>query len=274
MRSGAALGGVVHRHRVQARAPTARRSGGRRRSGARSGTVTTARSRSGTSVIVTAPDASAASLAVQGRVLLGPQVAEALGAVAELGQPAEQLAVEQRPSGVVVGGQIAAAGSAPGRRRPRAPWRSGPPSRDDGHGEVAGPRHLDEQVAPRQRLVGRARARTRRPARPGRSGCSTPPRRPRGGRTRRGSAKAISADRSAANSGGLPMPGQCDRQSTVPSAGDPSTTTLGAPAQLAVGDVVQVGGAGAHAGERTGAATEPGSSGGRLSRCRRTARAA
>ncbi len=42
-------------------------------------------------------------------------------------------------------------------------------------------------------------------------------------------ANAISAERSAANRDGLPMPGQCDRQSKVPAAGEPSTTTLGLP---------------------------------------------
>ena len=50
----------------------------------------------------------------------------------------------------------------------------------------------------------------------------------RAGRRRRPrSRKAISAERSAQNSGGEPIPGQCERQRTVPSAGDPSTTTLG-----------------------------------------------
>ena len=40
---------------------------------------------------------------------------------------------------------------------------------------------------------------------------------------------AISAERSAKNSGGLAMPGQWERHNTVPGAGDPSTTIEGAP---------------------------------------------
>ncbi len=63
----------------------------------------------------------------------------------------------------------------------------------------------------------------------------------------------MSAERSAANSGGLAMPGQWERHKTVPGAGDPSTTTEGAPARSLVGDEAEVGGARTHAAERRGA---------------------
>ena len=86
----------------------------------------------------------------------------------------------------------------------------------DGHREVAGAGHLDEQRAPAPARGGDdEREQAHQPVLVEvvvGHGLSHPD----GGRRRPRYAKAISAERSAANSGGLPMPGQWDRQSSVP----------------------------------------------------------
>lgn len=103
--------------------------------------------------MLTAPAAIASSLACS-VASSSAHSAKTAGVVAQFGQLAEQLGIEQRGRGVVVGGQLAerTARRVGIRRQDHGDARG---VAGIGDGEVSRPRHLDEDGAAGQRLLGR-----------------------------------------------------------------------------------------------------------------------
>ena len=161
---------------------------------------------------------------VERGVLVAPDVAVPLDVVAQLGQPAEDVLVEDAGALGVVGGQVVAVGHR--GQHHRHPGRV--PVADRGRSRRR-----------RRRPPGTCGAARRRRGRPGRR-CDTSPSWSKwlfdtasassGTRSGRSSRRnAIWADRSSSIPAGGGYPGQCVTVSTVPGAGEPSRTTLGRP---------------------------------------------